>query len=140
MRRREFIGVLGGAAAWPLAARAQQRSHIGLLSAGSPNPLTDLLISTLGELGYLDGRNASIERRFAEGNLDRLPDFATELVKLHVDVIVTMGTPAGIAAKQATGTIPIVLAANSDPVVLGLSRASHGLEETRPAPPLWRLI
>jgi putative tryptophan/tyrosine transport system substrate-binding protein len=120
MRRREFIAGLGGAAAWPLVARAQQQSHIGLLSTGSSTALTDVLIRSLGELGYVEGRNALIERRFAEGKLDRLRDFAAELVKLRVDVIVTVGTPAGLAAKQATSTIPIVLAANSDPVGVGL--------------------
>ena len=120
MRRREFIAALGGAAAWPVVARGQQRWRIGLLSAGGPTPLTDVLVSTLGELGYVEGKNALIERRFAEGNLDRLRDFATELVKLNVDVIVTNGTPAGLAAKNATSTIPIILAANSDPVGVGL--------------------
>ena len=120
MRRRTFIAGAGSAAAWPLVARAQQRWHIGLLSAGSSNALTDVIISTLQELGYVDGRNIVIERRFAEGHLDRLTDFATELVNLHVDVIVTLSTPAGIAAKKATSSIPIVLAANSDPVGVGL--------------------
>ena len=111
---------LAVAVAWPLVARAQQRWHIGLPSAGSSNALTDVIISTLQELGYFDGRNIVIERRFAEGHLDRLTDFATELVNLHVDVIVTLSTPAGIAAKKATSSIPIVLAANSDPVGVGL--------------------
>jgi putative tryptophan/tyrosine transport system substrate-binding protein len=101
MNRRAFIAVLGSAAPWALLARAQQRWHIGLLSAGSSNTLTDVIISTLQELGYVDGRNIVIERRFAEGHLDRLTDFATELVNLHVDIIVTLSTPAGIAAKKA---------------------------------------
>jgi putative ABC transport system substrate-binding protein len=120
MKRRTFIAGLSSAAAWPLVARAQGHWHIGLLSAGAPTPLTDILTSTLKELGYVEGKNTVIDRRFAEGNLDRLTDFATELVNLHVDVVVTVSTAAGIAAKKATNTIPIVLAANSDPVGVGL--------------------
>jgi putative ABC transport system substrate-binding protein len=120
LRRRVFIAGLSSTVAWPLVARAQQRWHIGLLSAGAPTPLTDILTSTLKELGYVEGKNTEIDRRFAEGNLDRLTDFATELVNLHVDVVVTVSTVAGIAAKKATNTIPIVLAANSDPVGVGL--------------------
>jgi putative tryptophan/tyrosine transport system substrate-binding protein len=120
MRRREFIVALGGAAAWPFVGRAQQRFHIGLLVTGGSTPLIELLVSTLAGLGYSDGKNAVIERRFAEGNLNDLRDFAADLVRLHVDVIVTVGTPAGFAAKQATGTIPIVLAGSADPVGVGL--------------------
>jgi putative ABC transport system substrate-binding protein len=74
----------------------------------------------LEELGYLEGKNVVIERKFAEGNPERLKEFAADLVREHVDVIVTLGTPAGFAAKQATSTIPIVLGANSDPVGVGL--------------------
>ncbi|MEO6064440.1 MAG: ABC transporter substrate-binding protein [Lysobacterales bacterium] len=120
IRRREIISLLLGAAAWPYAAQAQKKYHIGLLSTGSSDPLTDLLISTLRELGYIEGKNTVIERRFVEGNLDRLHDLAAELVKLRIDVIVTVGTPAGLAAKRATSTIPIVIAASSDPVGVGL--------------------
>jgi putative tryptophan/tyrosine transport system substrate-binding protein len=120
VKRRTFIAALGGAAAWPLVARAQLRFHIGLLSTGSSTPLIDLLISTLRDLGYIEGQNTLIERRFAEGNLERLSEFARELAQLHVDVITTVGTPAGLAAKQATSTIPIVLAGNADPVGVGL--------------------
>ena len=120
MRRREFIAGLGSAVAWPLVGRAQQRFHIGLLVTGGSTPLIELLVSTLAELGYSEGKNAAIERRFAEGNLNDLRDFAADLVRLHVDVIVTVGTPAGFAAKQATGTIPIVLAGSADPVGVGL--------------------
>jgi putative ABC transport system substrate-binding protein len=121
VKRRTFIAALGGAAAWPLAAHAQQRYRIGLLNTGSSSsPLIDTFIDALRDLGYVEGKNAVIERRFADGNVNRLRDFADGLVCLPVDVIVTMGTPAGFAAKEATRTIPIVFAANSDPVGVGL--------------------
>jgi putative tryptophan/tyrosine transport system substrate-binding protein len=121
MKRREFLGVLGGAAvAWPVVAWAQQRYRIGLLNTGSSSPLIDTFVNALGDLGYVEGKNVVIERRFAEGNANRLQEFAMGLVRLPVDVIVTMGTPAGFAAKQATTTIPLVFAANSDPVGVGL--------------------
>jgi putative ABC transport system substrate-binding protein len=121
MRRREFLGVLGGAAAaWPLAARAQQRFRIGLLNTGADTFFVGPFMGRLGELGYLEGKNIVIERKFAEGNAERLKEFAADLVRQHVDVIVTIGTPAGFAAKQATTTIPIVFGAMSDPVGVGL--------------------
>src|SRR6266581_4389346 len=122
MRRRDFITLVGGAAAaWPLAARAQQRFKIGLLEAGGDSSFfTVPFIRKLEELGYVEGKNLVIERRPAEGNAQQLKDFATDLVQQRVDVIVTIGTPAEFAAKQATSTIPIVLGANSDPVGVGL--------------------
>ena len=128
MRRREFISLLGGAAvAWPLDVRAQQRAgswRIGFLETSSPSParvrLLETLRATLRELGYLEGQNIAFESRFAEGKIDRLPGLAAELVGLKVDVIVTSGTPASLAAKQATGTIPIVMAQLADPVGAGL--------------------
>ena len=128
MNRREFIALLGGAAvAWPLDVRAQQRARtwrIGFLETSSPSParvrLLETLRATLRELGYLEGQNIAFESRFAEGKIDRLPGLAAELVGLKVDVIVTSGTPAGLAAKQATGTIPIVMAQLADPVGAGL--------------------
>jgi putative tryptophan/tyrosine transport system substrate-binding protein len=121
MRRREFLSVLGGAAAaWPLAARAQQRFRIGLLNTGADTFFVGPFMGRLGELGYLEGKNIVIERKFAEGNAERLKEFAADLVRQHVDVIVTIGTPAGFAAKQATTTIPIVFGAMSDPVGVGL--------------------
>lgn len=121
MKRREFLGVLGGAAvAWPVVAWAQQRYRIGLLNTGSSSPLIDTFVNALGDLGYVEGKNVVIERRYAEGNANRLQEFAMGLVRLPVDVIVTMGTPAGFAAKQATTTIPLVFAANRDPVGVGL--------------------
>jgi putative ABC transport system substrate-binding protein len=120
MRRREFITLIGGAAAWPLAAHAQQRFKIGLLDAGIGEHFSVPFIRKLAELGYVEGKNLVIERRLSEGNAARLREFAAELVRQQVDVIVTVGTPAGVAATQATKTIPIVLAANSDPVGIGL--------------------
>jgi putative tryptophan/tyrosine transport system substrate-binding protein len=121
MRRREFMTLLGGAAvAWPLAARAQQRFKIGLLDTGLGAAFAVPFMGKLAELGYVEGKNAVIERKSAEGNPERLKDLAAELVRQQVDVIVTAGTPAGFAAKKATSTIPIVLGANSDPVGVGL--------------------
>src|SRR5262249_28714277 len=120
MRRREFIALLGGAATWPLAARAQQRFKIGLLDTGLGAAFTVPFTRKLVELGYVEGKNVVIERRTAEGNAARLKEFAADLVGQQVDVIVTAGTPAGVAAKQATSVIPIVLGAISDPVGIGL--------------------
>jgi putative ABC transport system substrate-binding protein len=121
MKRREFITLLGGAAVdWPLAAFAQQRFRIGLLSTGGDAFFLAPFMGKMTELGYLEGKNIVIERKFAEGNPERLKEFATDLVRQQVDVIVTIGTPAGFAAKQATSTIPIVFGAISDPVGVGL--------------------
>ena len=126
MRRRKFITLIGGAAAtWPLAARAQAPFKIGLLDTGVGPSFTDAFMRKLGELGYADGRNVVFVRKAAEGDTGRLKDLAADLVAQRVDVIVTMGTPAGFAAKQATGTIPIVLGANSDPVGVGLVASSR---------------
>ena len=125
MRRREFITLLGGAATWPLAARAQQPEkmpRIGLLLHLSPGPSTeiDAFRQGLRELGYIEGRNITIDYRFASGQVERLPELAAELVHLKPDVIVTPTTPASVAAKQATTTIPIVFAAVADAVGAGL--------------------
>ena len=120
VRRREFLGIVGSAAAWPVVALAQKPNRIGLLNAGGASPTIDALIASLAELGYVEGKNTIIERRFAEGKVDQLRALATGLVNLPVDVIVTVGTPAAFAAKQATTTIPIVFAGNSDPVGVGL--------------------
>jgi putative tryptophan/tyrosine transport system substrate-binding protein len=115
------LTILAGAiGCWPMAVQAQQRFKIGLLDTGLGARFAVPFTRKLAELGYVEGRNLVLERRSAEGNVERLNDLAAELVRDQVNVIVTAGTPAGLAAKKATGTIPIVLGANSDPVGVGL--------------------
>jgi putative ABC transport system substrate-binding protein len=123
--RREFITLLSGAAAlWPLTARAQQAVPVvGVLSAEWPNLFSDRLRAFhdgLRETGYVEGRNLAIEYRWAEGRNDRLPALATELVRRQVTVLVATSTPAVLAARIATTTIPIVFFVAADPVQLGL--------------------
>ena len=127
MRRREFITLLGGASvAWPLAARAQQPNkipRIGFLSPFSPSDtvLWDQAFQQgLRDLGWIDGKSIVIERRYAEGKNDRLPELVTDLVRLQVDVIVTSVSTDSLAAKNATKEIPIVMAAAGDPVAIGI--------------------
>ena len=121
--RRKFLATLGGAAAWPLAAHAQQAGKIhkiGYLSPGSPSPVVTPLFDTLRELGWIEGKNVTFEYRYAENRLERLPELAADLVGLNVDVIVAIGTLGPLAAKGATSTIPIVMTAAGDPVGSGL--------------------
>ena len=127
MRRREFIALLGSAAAArPLAARAQQPgkfARIGYLGTSLPSlekPFIDAFLKRLRELGYVEGETIVIEYRWAEGQDDRLPDLAAELVRIRSDVIVTAGTPGTLAAKRATDTIPIVFASSGNPINTGL--------------------
>jgi putative tryptophan/tyrosine transport system substrate-binding protein len=125
MRRREFITLLGGAAAWPLAARAQQGGKLATIGFLGANPSIEssrvvAFVQRLRELGWIDGRNLAIEYRWAEGRNERYTENAAELVRLKVDVIVTSATPPTVAAKQATAVIPIVFAAVTDPVGTGL--------------------
>jgi putative ABC transport system substrate-binding protein len=128
MKRRQFIALLGGAAAaWPLAARGQQQqiAVIGLLSTRSPavdTPLIALIRQGLGESGVVEGQNIAFDYRWAEGQYDRLAGLATDLVRRQVAVIITMGGElSALAAKAATSTIPIVFAVGTDPIRSGLA-------------------
>lgn len=141
MRRREFLGLVGGAAVWPLASYAQQTiPRIGILTPGSADssdtslrPL-NAFINALHELGYVEGKSIALERKFADGDVDRLRALATELAGRPVDVIVANSTPAARAAKQATTTIPIVAISMADPIedelVASLARPSGNLTGT----------
>jgi len=126
MKRRKFITLLSGAAAWPLAARAQQASKlptIGFLGSSTFSAMSEWIAAfaqRLRERGWIEGRTVAIEYRWAEGRAERAAEIAAEFVRLKVDVIVTYATPPTLAAKQATSAIPIVFAAAGDPLGAGL--------------------
>jgi putative ABC transport system substrate-binding protein len=123
VKRREFIRVVGGAAAWPLTARAQQAvgkiATIGVLAI-EPWPPIDTFRQALNNLGYIEGKNVRFEYRYAKGDNERLPELANNLVGLNVDVILTWGTDAALAAKQATTTIPLVMGTIGNPLGVGI--------------------
>ena len=125
MRRREFIALVGGAAAWPLGTRAAGPSartkRLGILEPGGPpEPLVEALLQKLQDLGYVEGTNINFEYRWALGKLDRLEDLAKELVGSNVDLITVLSTPAALAALNATRTIPIIFTGVGDPVGAGV--------------------
>ena len=137
MNRREFVGTLAlGLLATPVAAEAQPVSRIYRIGLLDVVPATENAANLaafrrgLAELGYVEGRNVLIEYRSAGGQAERFPDLATEMVQLKVDLIVTRGTPAALAAKRATGTIPIVMASSGDPSPPALPPAWPTLERT----------
>ena len=122
MRRREFVALFGGAVAWPFAARAQQKQarRVGILSQDLQPGLLETFRDELHNLGYVEGKDVSIELRNAAGHNERLPALVEELLRLKVEVIVAVNTPAAQAAKKATKTIPIVIMRVADPVRSGL--------------------
>ncbi len=126
MRRREFIAALGGAAAWPVAARAQRAAapiRIGFLGSTLPSGYAaqvERFRTALRDLGYVEGKDVVIEYLWADGDYTRLPSLAAALIQAKVDVIVTHGTPGGLAAKAATATIPIVIGTIGDPLASGI--------------------
>jgi putative ABC transport system substrate-binding protein len=121
LNRRELITLLGSAAVLrPAGAGAQQSMHVVGVLASQPLPPVQRFVRKLREYGYVEGGNLRLQSRFAEGHDDRYPDMAAELVKLPVEVIVTWGTPAAAAAKQASKTIPIVMGSIGDPVSVGI--------------------
>src|SRR5262249_37621176 len=126
MRRRQFISLLGAAAAWPVAARAQQGGKlatVGVMASGTEadtGHLTAAFVRRLRELGWVEGRNVAVEDRWGEGRIERFTEIADEFVRLKVDLILTHNTPPTLAAKRATSVIPIVFATAGDPVGTGI--------------------
>src|SRR5271165_4560443 len=120
MRRRDFITLLGGTTAWPLTARAQQKTMpvVGILAAPAPEPLHDQIAAFrqgMNESGYIEGENVTVEYRWAEGQYDRLPAMANDLIARGAAVIVALAPAAAAAAKAATVTVPIVFVIGADP-------------------------
>jgi putative ABC transport system substrate-binding protein len=141
MKRRELMGLVGGAAvAWPMAARAQQQPRVwrvGYLAPSSPSDINartnlETLRLKLRELGYVEGRNLILYVRRAEGDFSRLPDLAAELVALRADVIVATATPAVSAAQRATSAIPIVMGPTADPIGSGFIKSLANRASTSP--------
>ena len=132
MKRREFVTLLGGAATWPLAARAQRNAMpiIAYLDVAEQPQVLAAFYRGLADNGYFVGQNATIEFRSNAERYDRFPELLSELVRREVAVIATINTPAALAAKAATTTIPIVFLTASDPVRLGLVANSAGRAET----------
>jgi hypothetical protein len=126
MRRRNFISLVGGAAAWPLATHAQQPERIrriGLLGSTVPSGVAgrlDRFRDGLRDLGYVEGQNILIDFRWAEADYAKLPELAAELIRLKVDLLVTYGTPGTLAAKRATTTVPLVMLVSGDAIATGL--------------------
>jgi putative ABC transport system substrate-binding protein len=123
LKRRDFISLLGGAAAWPRAARAQQPKgvrRIGYLSPGQADPIDAQIIEALRQVGRIEGKDVLFEIRYGENDADRLAHMAAQLVRLNVEVIVARGTLGPLAAKRATATIPIVMTSAGDPTETGL--------------------
>src|SRR5437879_13900013 len=124
MRRREFVSLLGSAAAWPLAARAQRAGRvwrIGFITHVANDAAYASMFERLRELGYVEGQNITVERRYAEGRAERFQEFAAEMVRLKADVVIVSTTPAALALRNATTTIPIVIPTAIDPVGTGLT-------------------
>src|SRR5262249_16080838 len=127
MRRREFITLLGGATAWPLAARAQQAGKIWRIAmldtVGRELNSANIraFLEKMQEYGYLEGKNLIIDYRSGDGRHERLPEQVSQLISLKPDIIVLRGTPEALAVKNATSTIPVVMSANADPVGAGVA-------------------
>src|SRR5580698_5231899 len=138
MRRREFITLLGAAASLPLAARAQQKAMpvIGYFHFATPEytPMAASFLQGLKEAGYVEGQNVAVEYRWAEGQYDRLPAMAADLVGRKVDLIAAFGPPLARAAKNATATIPIVFEVGNDAVAAGLVRQPRPARRQRDGP------
>src|SRR5262245_29822908 len=126
MRRREFLGILGGAVVWPGASESQQAANVPRIGLASPFSASDTtswhkaFLQGLSQLGWVEGKSIAIEYRYAEGHTERLPELIADLVRRKVEIIVTSVTNDALAAKQVTATVPIVMAAAGDPVATGI--------------------